>query len=456
LLFVLPSCHRSGLSASADTDTPATSTDPQALQSCQQTTLAFTVDHDLRFAFGDGTVRTVYTFATQLPSLPTTFIGQVGDVKGDRLIAGGTTYYLPEGQPGQSASELVLLDLSGNVVWHRAGVGFGTPYLASDGTLAVWDTNEETLVVSTDGSTRAVAGKWSPVAPASDGSLLLQDPPGPVSDRQLGWLRPGNDTVEVLALQPEGYETWIADHLAYIAKQGGTDVLVLATPGESHVVTLPDGTGGLAIAGTAGHYLEVQRYGAMTPTMYRLDVETGAVDLLQDNVPVGMRHFDTDQSTRLTEDGSLLAAFRNDYQGSIYRSTDAGASWVPIGYTVANVQGLGVIAALGGTIVAQSMQGFYAPSSPWGVPPAGTSPELSGKLIELARPIDGVRYQLPALAGYQPVALGNGGRCAAYWTTNMDNMSGKLEVLDVTAKLRATVAEVPDVREIQAPFWLVR
>jgi hypothetical protein len=284
----------------------------------------------------------------------------------------------------------------------------------------------------------------------------LQNPPGPASDDQLGWLRPGKSTIDVLALQPEGYQMWIADRLAYVAKQGGTDVLVLATPGESQVVAVPDGGTGLAISGAAGHYLEVQRYGATTPTMYRVDVETGAVDFLQDTVPSGMRRFDTGGAPRLTEDGSLLAAFRNDYQGSIYRSTDAGATWTPIGYTVANVQGLGVIASLGGSIVAQSMSGVYAPNSPWGVPPAGTSPELSGRLTELARPADGVRYQLPALAGYQPVALGNGGRCAAYWTTSADNMGGRLEVLDVTARQRATVAEVTDAREIQAPFWLVR
>jgi hypothetical protein len=35
-------------------------------------------------------------------------------------------------------------------------------------------------------------------------------------------------------------------------------------------------------------------------------------------------------------------------------------------------------------------------------------------------------------------------------------MSGKLEVVDVPAKMRATIADAPDVRSMQAPLWLVR
>src|SRR5437879_2632057 len=49
--------------------------------------LAFTVDHDVRFTFADGTTRTAYTFASLLPSATTAFIGRVDDVEGERVVA---------------------------------------------------------------------------------------------------------------------------------------------------------------------------------------------------------------------------------------------------------------------------------------------------------------------------------------------------------------------------------
>jgi hypothetical protein len=420
--------------------------------------LAFTIDHDLRFTFADGNTRTVFTFATQLPSPDTTFIGRVDDVRGDRVIADGSSYYSPPGQPGQIASELVLLDRKGSVIWHRTMSGFGTPYLSADGTLTVWDTNQETLVVGPDGSTRAIAGKWSPVAAAPDGSLLVQDPP-PNGDDRLGWLRPGADTVEMLAIQPMGYEEWVGDRLAYVGKQEGQDVLVLATPDRSDIVALPDGSGtGLAIAGMAGDWLEVQRYGAETPTLYRVDAQTGEVEPLLMQAPSGLRTFDAETFgySQLVDDGSMVIAWRNDYVGSLYRSTDSGATWAPIGFSVANTQGLGVIAAAGGTFIAQSVKQFYAPISPWSDPPNGVVPELSGDFVELVRPDDGVQYQMPSLAGYRPVALGSAGRCAAYWTVGADKQSGSLEVLEVRHNKRTTIADATDVREAQAPMWLER
>jgi hypothetical protein len=457
---LLAGCNRGGLPGGQTPVAGALDSvcgfDPHA--DATKAVLAFTVDHDLRFTFADGSTRTVYTFATQLPSPNTTFIGRVDDARAGRVIVDGSTYYSPPGQPGQIASELVLLDRAGTVLWHRTAPGFGTPYLGADGTLTVWDTNQETLVVRPDGTTRAVAGKWSPVAAAPDGSLLVQDPP-PNGDDRLGWLRPGRDTVETLAIQPMGYEEWVGDRLAYVGKQDGNDVLVLATPDESRIVALPDGSGtGLAFAGAAGDWMEVQRYGAETPTMMRVNVRTGDVEAVLQQLPAGLRSFDggTFSYPQLADDGSLLSSFRNDYIGNLYRSTDLGATWAPLGFSVANVQGLGLIASSGGTFVAQSVQQFYAPDSPWSDPPGGVSPELSGQFTQLIRPSEGVRYQLPSLAGYRPVALGSSGRCAAYWTIGSDKMTGQLEVLEVPHSRRTTIVDNSDVRAAQAPFWLER
>lgn len=420
--------------------------------------LAFTVGHDLKFTFADGATRTVHTFASQLASPRTSFIGRVDDVQGDRVLADGSSFYNPIAQPGRWASELVLLDRKGNVVWHRTAPGFGTPYLGADGTLSVWDTQRETLVVGADGATRTIAGMWSPIASARDGSLLVQQPP-PVGDGHLGWLRPGQTSVERLAIQPSGYEEWVGDRLAYVGKQYGQDALVLASPDEARVVALPQGDGaGLAITGVAGDWLEVERYGATTPTIFRVNVRSGVVDAVQGQVPSGVRPFDVGGIglPQLADDGSLLAGYRNDYVGSLYRSTDLGASWTPVGFSVANVQGLTAVAAAGGTFVAQSVRSVYAPDNPWSDPPAGVSPELSGQFVELARPSDGVRYQLPPIVGYRPVALGSGGRCAAYWAMGSDKTSGRLETLDVRNSRRTTLANASDVGGLSAPLWLER
>jgi len=420
--------------------------------------VAFTVDHDVRLAFADGSTRTVYTFASQLPSPSTSFIGRIDDARADRLIAEGSTYEAPPGLPARDAHELVLLDRTGRVIWHRSADGFGTPYLGADGTLAVWTTSQETVVVAPDGAERIVAGKWSPVAPAPDGSLLVQDPP-PGGDGMLGWLRPQSPSVQMLAIQPSGYETWVGDQLAYVGKQNGRDALVLATPDASRVVALPDGDGsGLAIAGAAGDWLEVQRVGASAPTLYRVEVGSGAVDPILEQPPSGLRRFDAGSGALLADDGSLVAAFRDDFVGGLYRSTDAGSSWTALGFSVANVQGLGLVASAGGTFVAQSVRAVYAPSSPWADPPSGVSPELSGPSVQLVRPGDGVRYQLPPLAGWQPVALGSAGRCAAYWAVGSDGhghgMTGRLEALDVERSRRTTLVDGADASAAQPPRWL--
>jgi hypothetical protein len=420
--------------------------------------LAFAVDHDLRFTFADGSTRTVFTFANELPSPNTSFLGRVDDVRGGRVLADGGTYYAPPGEPAKFATELVLLDTAGNVLWHQEADGFGTPYLGADGTLAVWTLDEATLIVNTDGSTRTVAGEWSPIAPARDGSLLVQAPP-PAGDGMLGWLRPGHSSVEMLAIQPSGYEEWVGDRVAYVGQKDGQDVLVLATPDESQVVELPPGDGqGIAIAGVAGDWMEVQRNGATTATIYRLNVQSGAVDLVQDQVPSGMRRFDAGDvgSPQLGDDGSLLQGFRNDFMGSLYRSTDAGASWAPLGFSVAKVQGLSVGSAAGGTFVVDGVQAVYAPSTPWAAPPTGFSPDLSGQFVEIARPGEGVRYQLPSLAGFRSIALGSAGRCAAYWPSSSDGLSARLEVLDVPGGARKTIVDGVDARAIEPPLWLER
>jgi hypothetical protein len=463
LLFALTGCNDAGLPATTGAGPPGAPTtggdQTQSLKTCDQVPIAFTIDHDIRLATGDGGVRTVYTFASQLPSPVTSFIGRLDDVRGGRVVADGFTYYAPEGQPAQFAGELVVLDTQGNVVWHKTGPGFGTPYLGADGTLAVWD-GQQTLLVAADGSQRTLAGKWSPVAPATDGSLLVQAPP-PAGDGMLGWLRPGSETVELLDPQPEGYEEWVGDRLAYVAKQNGQEVLVLATPDASSVVTMPGGNGaGLSLAGVAGGWLLVQRIEATTPstdTLFRLDVKSGAVEQLQDQAPPGMRHFDVGGYAQLTDDGSLLSSFRNDFIGEVYRSTDLGVSWAPIGFTVANVQGLSVIAAASGTLAAQSQNQLYAANSPWKAPPAGTTPDVTGPFVELVRPDDGVRFQLPALAGFtQPIAIGDGGHCAAYWTSGADTKTGRLEVFDVSQGQRKTLVDNVDVSGVQHPLWLIR
>jgi hypothetical protein len=463
VLYALAGCDRGGL--------PPATEPPAALDSAcsfaagadpTKAVLAFTVDHDVKYTFADGSTRTVYTFATQLPSPSTSFIGRVDDVQGDRVLADGSTLYEPEGAPAQYANELVLLNLKGQVVWHQAAPEFGTPYLSTDGTLAVWDTNEETLVVGPDGSVRTLAGWWSPIAPAPDGSLLVQKPPS-AGDGHLGWLRPGQTDVQMLAIQPAGYEQWIADRIAYVGQQNGTDVLVLATPDDAQIVPLPGGSGdGLSIMGVAGDWLAVQRYvttTATTVTTLRVNVRTGTADVITEQAPSGMRGFDAAgelSAPQIADDGSLISAFRDDYIGGAYRSTDAGASWAPFGLTVANVQGLALIAASGGTFVLQSVQSTWAPDSPWSTPPAGVTPDLSGAFIQIARPADGVKLQLTSAAGYKPIALGSAGRCAAYWVGGPDKKGGQLEALDVLRGRRSSLAQTADVSGINPPLWLER
>ena len=87
----------------------------------------------------------------------------------------------------------------------------------------------------------------------------------------------------------------------------------------------------------------------------------------------------------------------------------------------------------------------------------GVTPELSGAFVQLARPADGVRYQLPSMAGFlRPLALSSDGRCAAYWTVGADKMSGKLEILDVVHDRRTMIVQAPDVRDIEPLMWLER
>jgi hypothetical protein len=461
ILWPLVGCQRAGL-PSATAPSGATA----ALESAcafaadadpARAVLAFNVGDQLKLAFADGTARTVHTFGAQLPS--TGSIGRVDDVQGDRILAEANIAYQPAGAPSQRTTELVLLDRQGNVVWQRTAAEFGTARLGTDGTLAVSDGQDQTLVVARDGTERTLAGQWSPIAPAPDGSLLVQAPP-PGGDGSLGWLRPGRDTVERLSIQPNGDARWVGDRVAYLGYQNALDVVVFASPEKAQVVPLPQGYGqSFAITGVAGPWLEVQRYGGAALTLLRVDARTGAVDELRDAPPSGTRRFDGGGLAlpQPADDGSLIGAFRNDYIGNLYRSTDGGASWTPFGFSVANVLALDLAVAAGGTFVVQSSdQQFYLPAfGPWSDPPPGVTPELTGRFVQLARPGDGVRYPLPALAGDRSVALGSSGRCASYWALDTDKKSARLEVLDVVHDRRTQLATA-DVQAINAPLWIER
>lgn len=389
------------------------------------------------------TARVVYTFGAALGVAE-------GNVDVDAFVArdGFVAAHAMLVDPAAGVRhEVVLLDPTGGVRWHRAWPNSTNPtlHLGARGALAV-DTNEGTLeregswVIATDGAVRNVQGYSPLAAPASNGEVPVRR--GSLfrtTSADFGWLDPVANAFRPLA---RGYEPedaiegaaprWVGERLVYRTRDGGALALVAESlDGTARTLPLPAAptdTHGPSIADTsdAGWVLLTSNGG--DAVRFRANVATGEFARVAAGVPADLPAAVPLEVGPVLDDGALLGTFLTTAATGLYRSDDAGRSWTLVGDAAPAMPGprverrVGAGPSHGGTTLVFTTD-----------QPLDRFASLAGP-TQVVRPVDGVARQIaPAadgISGLGPVpTLSLDGLCVAYWET--DGTRGTLHALDV-------------------------
>lgn len=407
-----------------------------------QAVLVAQVGTEVQLVMGDGQARSVYRLADGAGVQPDA-VNVFGVVaRGGSIAASAEWSPNGTGQPDDVVAEVALLDGGGAVRFSRRWQGYLNQgaQLDPNGALTFADA-AGSWVVTRDGAARQLAGWWLLGGPEAGGALPAStygsDAP------RAGWLDGAGRFTPLAVPFPGGVgqAAWNGARQVYLGDAGGATVVVAERPGDVLRATLPDGVlaPNLFIDGSQGRFTSLRWRGdAGADRMWRFDTTTGELDELSLAAPPGLRPFQF-AAPQLDDQGALLQALRDDYRGAIYRSTDGGRSYSPLGLTVADVLALGANARSGTYVIAGS-DDVYGGETMWAAAPPGETPDLDGRSLQLSR-AGGPSYQLPVV-GEQAVALSSDGGCAAWWQSDT-YAPPALRALDVQSGARATVMTAP-------------
>jgi hypothetical protein len=378
--------------------------------------LAATFDRRMVFVFTDGSTQEVHRFA--VPSVEESF----GETLRATIVSNGGRVAVTlttdvRGRDGwQGFSETMLLTLAGEVIWQQLVEQpphtHASPMLGDSGVL----TRDEVAILA-DGREASLGG-YQPVAEAFAGDVV----PVRSSDGELGWLQLPMGTFSRASVQPDPSLSFAAirvgEALVYDAIEGDTRFLVVARPGvEPHRIPLP-AEAGRGQPAVFGEWLMIG-YSPETG-LFRVDLARGVVEEIDLEPPEGQRSFrnvEVDPSgVSLDDAGHVLALFRDEASGALYRSTDGRAPWLPVSRTFAHVNAAAFHGRGGTYTLSVRETGFFVPppdlETEWSAPAAGDAPALDGGGTGLHRPASGVHHVAPA-----PVVLriSEDGGCAVYW-----------------------------------------
>jgi hypothetical protein len=253
---------------------------------------------------------------------------------------------------------------------------------------------------------------WRPLASiAADGTVAAESFPSTADEpMKLGWLLPdgsfhaasGSWTSALVA------ERLVVDGLRLVYLDTDDATLVVETPTERRAIPLPH-----AIAPQSPWLPKVIVAGgwaSVADLRVALDPETVETIAAPSN---GLREFLDPcnvPQVALEEDGSLLEPLRTDAVGGLYRSSDLGKSWTPIGESVSSVSEVGVTVSHGTYLVQAAVT--YCGDSSWPAPPPGQGAVLLGDSLQVVRP--SLQRQRVLTADMFAPVVSNDGLCVAY------------------------------------------
>jgi hypothetical protein len=283
-------------------------------------------------------------------------------------------------------------------------------------------------------------------ASAADGTVTVESIPstadGPM---KLGWLLPDGSFHAASGswTNARAGERLVVDGLRLVYLDADDATVVVETPTERRAIPLPHAitqqSPWLPKVLLAGNWASV---GDLRVALDTATVETIAAPsngLRQFTNPCGL------PLLALEGDGSVLEPLRTDVLGGMYRSSDLGKSWTPIGESVSNVGEVGVTVSHGTYLVQGAVT--YCGDSGWPSPPAGQGAVLAGDSLQIVRPsLQRQRVLTPDV--FAPV-VSNDGLCVAYTEEKMGG-GYALNVWDLqtdrTVEVVATSASVPQVQ----------
>jgi hypothetical protein len=228
----------------------------------------------------------------------------------------------------------------------------------------------------------------------------------------LGWLD-ADGTIHPVSLPPGAPYAFDGERFAFV-DSNQTD-LVIESESERHTIALPETVATSAAVAIRGDWALVGDL--------RVDLTSGQVEKIAEP-PDGLRRYSGAQRV-LDDDGAILDAFRNDYLGAMYRSPDAGKTWVAVADSVR--QGSQLRAApTSGTYLIRNESTFVGEQS-WPPLPSGIAAALEGTGVVVSRPAS--RQERVFASNQAGQILSSDGLCLAYWES--DSSGYTLKVWDL-------------------------
>jgi hypothetical protein len=396
--------------------------------------------------FSDATPHPVVAFASGLHvqllrsdrSVTTLYTWQTSSAEGWLEVMSSAQKVLVVGHDGHTNNDVRLLDLSGHEIWHYSGKGL--PQIGPDATTVIFGDSVDTALYRPDGSQQTFPGLEPALEPGADSTVVLVEP-YTLSSRTWRWLQ--GSSLQPLDPQPTAQQlSWSGSELAYLAG----DQLVLAHPGSVRKIDLPQPK--IAFTSQPGF---IRLYDANAPLQVgRVDVASATLQQFSLQPPPGLRVLDSAYYavSGFDGDGSLLTILQNDYWAALYRSGD-GTSWERVGLSVTNVAAILVEWRMGGSYLLDGTNGVYVAPPTWLPAPPGNQADLSGESLQLVRPQNQFRMQVPKAAATS--VADSTGRCVAYFDAS--SAQSQLVVMDLEHG-QSTTLDIDTPQLGSQPAWL--
>jgi hypothetical protein len=407
-----------------------------------KTVLAVRTGTKLLYVRSDGSQLTV------LDSLPSSDGGLLANADHVFVSTAYTT-----GQPPDAAVHQALYDATGAVAWARDELpGTWVSFAKMNGRSIVAEQTQRDdssggvlqyglREIGPGGDARTVDNFYPLAVPGDDGSVQAESLVTAGADApQIGWL-PSDGILRPIPgswTSASVYSRVVADGTRFVYLDGDSAHLVVETLSDRRTIALPHAVVPSDPTLPAPQLLVRGRWAWIDDI--RVDLETPSVQTIA-APPNGLRPFaDCPGPQRaLEEDGSVLEALRNDSVGSVYRSSDLGKTWTPVG---AEAQASVLTqTAYHSTYLVRAGDAYCGEQS-WTPLPSGSRPPLTDGVSQVTRPSMN-RQRLFTDGPFDPVVT-NDGLCVAYTESSpaTDGSGGtwyELQVWDLQTDRTMTV-----------------
>lgn len=350
-----------------------------------------------------------------------------------RLLSRGDFIAVTAGGSSDSRSVTAMLDRQGELLWqHEHASAVVLPVaLSARGELIIsryhTEANRSDHVVYTPAGGSYVLNDFRPMGPpGADGWV----PGVRVTDEQPGWqkeqgFRALGTPFEQLSLHRYG------DGFMFLAEGITVPWLMFEDMQHNDQVLLWE------LEGVQASDIRVEQWqepwlliqDQASERYYRIHVQTGAAELLEQRLPEGMRPLDAlacQPRPHLTSEGRVVMQARDDASMQVL-SALPGEEWGALGRPLTTVEQVDVHESAGTFAIVGLHQETFCPPMDW----EPSEEAVAGRSFQLVRPEADTSWLLPE--GAQWVTMDERGLCAVYWS------GGEAKVMDVVTGVESGI-----------------